>query len=222
LAGVCLQDVERGAHEGGKRPLASRLRPVSSKATHPPTYLPLHRGPRSRPCRSGGRSCGRLRGRRERGRRRCVSGGAPVGGVGGADALRPPPHHPHMGPSGSHDGFSGQPPPLTKRLRTYASPPGTARSPYAHAGPAAAAAASPRAAVTGSSFFGRNGKESPHASSARSRGVGRPPAPGGGSPPATRRGRRRARLWRIASGARKNTREGINRTRSSPATVESS
>ena len=42
LAGVCLQDVERGAHEGGKRPLASRLRPVSSKATHPPTYLPLH------------------------------------------------------------------------------------------------------------------------------------------------------------------------------------
>jgi len=43
LAGVCLQDVERGAHEGGKRPLASRLRPVSSKATQPPTYLPLHR-----------------------------------------------------------------------------------------------------------------------------------------------------------------------------------
>ena len=43
LAGVCLQDVERGAHEGGKRPLASRLRPVSSKATHTPTYLPLHK-----------------------------------------------------------------------------------------------------------------------------------------------------------------------------------
>jgi len=43
LAGVCLQDVERGAHEGGKRLLASRLRPVSSKATYPPTYLPLHR-----------------------------------------------------------------------------------------------------------------------------------------------------------------------------------
>jgi len=43
LAGVCLQDDERGAHEGGKRLLASRLRPVSSKATHPPTYLPLHR-----------------------------------------------------------------------------------------------------------------------------------------------------------------------------------
>ena len=43
LAGVCLQDVERGAHEGVKRPLASRLRPASSKATHPPTYLPLHR-----------------------------------------------------------------------------------------------------------------------------------------------------------------------------------
>jgi len=42
LAGVCLQDVE-GAHEEGKRLLASRLRPVSSKATHPPTYLPLHR-----------------------------------------------------------------------------------------------------------------------------------------------------------------------------------
>ena len=42
LAGVCLQDVE-GAHEGGKRLLASRLGPVSSKATHPPTYLPLHR-----------------------------------------------------------------------------------------------------------------------------------------------------------------------------------
>ena len=41
LAGVCLHDVE-GAHEGGKRLLASRLRPVSSKATHPPTYLPLH------------------------------------------------------------------------------------------------------------------------------------------------------------------------------------
>ena len=43
LAGVCLQDVERGAHEGGKRLLASRLRPVSSKSTHPPTYLPPHR-----------------------------------------------------------------------------------------------------------------------------------------------------------------------------------
>jgi len=43
LAGVCLQDVERGAHEKGKRLLASRLRPVSNKATHPPTYLPLHR-----------------------------------------------------------------------------------------------------------------------------------------------------------------------------------
>ena len=42
LAGACLQDVERGAHEGGKRPLASRLRRVSSKAMHPPTYLPLH------------------------------------------------------------------------------------------------------------------------------------------------------------------------------------
>ena len=42
LAGVCLQDVE-GAHEGGKRLLASRLRPVSRKATHPPTYLPLHK-----------------------------------------------------------------------------------------------------------------------------------------------------------------------------------
>jgi len=42
LAGVCVQDVE-GAHEGGKRLLASRLRPVSSKATHPPTYLPLHK-----------------------------------------------------------------------------------------------------------------------------------------------------------------------------------
>ena len=41
--GVCLQDVERGAHEGGKRLLASRLRPVSSKSTHPPTYLPPHR-----------------------------------------------------------------------------------------------------------------------------------------------------------------------------------
>jgi len=42
-AGVCLQDVERGAHEGGKRLLASRLRQVSSKASHPPAYLPLHR-----------------------------------------------------------------------------------------------------------------------------------------------------------------------------------
>jgi len=42
-AGVCLQEVERGAHEGGKKLLASRLRPVSSKATHPPTLLPLHR-----------------------------------------------------------------------------------------------------------------------------------------------------------------------------------
>jgi len=42
LAGVCLQDVERGAHEGGKRLLASRLRLISSIATHPPTYLPLH------------------------------------------------------------------------------------------------------------------------------------------------------------------------------------
>jgi len=44
LAGVCLQDV-KGAHEGGKRLLASRLRPVSSKATHPRTYLPLHSPP---------------------------------------------------------------------------------------------------------------------------------------------------------------------------------
>ena len=43
LAGLCVQDVERGAHEGGKRLLASRLRPVSSKATHPPTKRPLHR-----------------------------------------------------------------------------------------------------------------------------------------------------------------------------------
>jgi len=43
LAGVCLQDDERGAHEEGKRLLASCLRPVWSKATHPPTYLPLHR-----------------------------------------------------------------------------------------------------------------------------------------------------------------------------------
>jgi len=42
LAGGCLQDVERGAHEGGKGLLASCLRPVSSKATHPPTYVPLH------------------------------------------------------------------------------------------------------------------------------------------------------------------------------------
>ena len=42
LAGVCLQDVERGAHGGGRRLLASRLRPVASKASHPPTYLPLH------------------------------------------------------------------------------------------------------------------------------------------------------------------------------------
>ena len=37
MAGVFLQDDERGAHEGGKRLLASRLRHVSSKATHPPT-----------------------------------------------------------------------------------------------------------------------------------------------------------------------------------------
>ena len=43
LAGVCLQDVERGAHGGGKRLLAPRLRTVSSKAAHPPTSLPLHR-----------------------------------------------------------------------------------------------------------------------------------------------------------------------------------
>jgi len=43
FAGVCLQDVERGPHEAGKRLLASRLGPVLSKATHPPTYLPLHR-----------------------------------------------------------------------------------------------------------------------------------------------------------------------------------
>jgi len=42
LAGVCLQDVERGAHRGCMRLLASRLRQVSSKATHPPNYLPLH------------------------------------------------------------------------------------------------------------------------------------------------------------------------------------
>jgi len=42
LAGVCLKDIERGAHEGGKGPLASRLSPVSSNATHPPTFLPLH------------------------------------------------------------------------------------------------------------------------------------------------------------------------------------
>jgi len=54
LAGVCLQDVERGAHEGGKRPPAARLRPVSSKATHPPTYLPLHRGDLPPGPRAGG------------------------------------------------------------------------------------------------------------------------------------------------------------------------
>jgi len=42
LAGVCLQNLERGAHEGCKRLLASRLRQVLGKATHPPTYLPLH------------------------------------------------------------------------------------------------------------------------------------------------------------------------------------
>ena len=42
LAGVSLQDFERGAHGGGKRLLASRLRPVSRNVTHPPSYLRLH------------------------------------------------------------------------------------------------------------------------------------------------------------------------------------
>ena len=42
LVGVCLEDVERGAHKGGKRLLASRLRHFSSKTMHPPNYLPVH------------------------------------------------------------------------------------------------------------------------------------------------------------------------------------
>ena len=43
LAGVFFQDFERGAHGGGKRLLASRVRPVLSKAAHPHTFFPLHR-----------------------------------------------------------------------------------------------------------------------------------------------------------------------------------
>jgi len=37
------QDVAREAHGGVKSLLASRLRPLSSKATHPPNYRSLHR-----------------------------------------------------------------------------------------------------------------------------------------------------------------------------------
>jgi len=40
--GVRRQNVEREAHGGFKSLLASRLRPLSSKATHPPNYRSLH------------------------------------------------------------------------------------------------------------------------------------------------------------------------------------
>jgi len=43
LPGVCLQDAGRGVRWGGKRLLASRLRPVSKQATNPTNYLSLHR-----------------------------------------------------------------------------------------------------------------------------------------------------------------------------------
>ena len=42
--GVPRQYVAREAHGGGKSLLASRLRPLSSKATHPPNYRSLHSG----------------------------------------------------------------------------------------------------------------------------------------------------------------------------------
>jgi len=41
--GVPRQDVAREAHGGVKCQLASRLRPLSSKATHPPNFRSLHR-----------------------------------------------------------------------------------------------------------------------------------------------------------------------------------
>ena len=41
--GVLRQNVAREAHGGFKSLLASRLRPLSSKATHPPNYPSLHR-----------------------------------------------------------------------------------------------------------------------------------------------------------------------------------
>jgi len=37
------QDVAREAHGGVKSQLASRLRPLSSKVTHPPNYRSLHK-----------------------------------------------------------------------------------------------------------------------------------------------------------------------------------
>ena len=40
--GVPRQDVAREAHGGVKSQLASRLRPLSRKATHPPNYRSLH------------------------------------------------------------------------------------------------------------------------------------------------------------------------------------
>jgi len=41
--GARRQNVAREAHGGFKSLLASRLRPLSSKATHPPNYGSLHR-----------------------------------------------------------------------------------------------------------------------------------------------------------------------------------
>ena len=41
--GCASRTLREGHTGGGKRLLASRLRPVWSKATHPPNYLPLHR-----------------------------------------------------------------------------------------------------------------------------------------------------------------------------------
>jgi len=40
------QNVAREAHGGFKSILASRLRPLSSKATRPPNYRSLHTDPR--------------------------------------------------------------------------------------------------------------------------------------------------------------------------------
>jgi len=49
--GVRRQDVAREAHGGVQTLLASRLRPLSSKATHPPNYRSLHTA--RCPCRRG-------------------------------------------------------------------------------------------------------------------------------------------------------------------------
>jgi len=93
LAGVCLHDVARGAHEGGTRLLSSHVRPVSSTATHSPTYLPLHTAQIFR-CRA---------------RRQSI---APVRATTPLTMPRPPVLAPRGGP-----GHFSKPEPLWRRVR---------------------------------------------------------------------------------------------------------